>query len=447
MAAMADGYYSSKKLMIYVKTFVVRLSDNVIEYAGQLDKLRFYFELQQASHGALSMTRLRCILRGLDLKTYILLIVIVPTFFFGVYLHGQKISYFLRPLWESPPKPFIEIPHYYHEDVPMANLCRLHGWGIRESPRRVFDAVLFSENPFVEEAYQRVALDQLLKIAGIDDDDLLIMSDVDEIPSSHTINLLRWCDDIPPILHLRLRNYLYSFEFFLDNKSWRASVHRYQIGKTRYAHYRQTDYVLSDAGWHCSFCFRHISEFIFKMKAYSHCDRVRFSHYMNPKRVQDVICKGSDLFDMLPEEHTFKDIIGKLGPIPHSFSAVHLPAYLLNNAEKYGFLLPDGMLDPNRFYRILGGYVVALIQSIPYVQENLEAYSFVRELVTVRIVTLLLYRTSIPLPCRGSVSDFTRLQEGSGGGGGGVDCLVLHRPCPHIDMVMLVCQPFIKVTI
>lgn len=48
---------------------------------------------------------------------------------------------------------------------------------------------------------------------------------------------------------------------------------------------------------------------------------------------------------------------------------------------------------------------------------------------------------------RGSVSDFTRLQEGSGGGGGGVDCLVLHRPCPHIDMVMLVCQPFIKVTI
>ncbi|WKA04329.1 hypothetical protein VitviT2T_022378 [Vitis vinifera] len=381
MAAMADGYYSSKK------------TDDICEDV-----------CGQASHGALSMTRLRCILRGLDLKTYILLIVIVPTFFFGVYLHGQKISYFLRPLWESPPKPFIEIPHYYHEDVPMANLCRLHGWGIRESPRRVFDAVLFSnevdiltirwkelypyvtqvvllesnstftglpkpllfsknrdkfkfieprltygtiggrfkkgENPFVEEAYQRVALDQLLKIAGIDDDDLLIMSDVDEIPSSHTINLLRWCDDIPPILHLRLRNYLYSFEFFLDNKSWRASVHRYQIGKTRYAHYRQTDYVLSDAGWHCSFCFRHISEFIFKMKAYSHCDRVRFSHYMNPKRVQDVICKGSDLFDMLPEEHTFKDIIGKLGPIPHSFSAVHLPAYLLNNAEKYGFLLP-----------------------------------------------------------------------------------------------------------
>ncbi|KAK9090311.1 hypothetical protein Sjap_023488 [Stephania japonica] len=356
------------------------------------------------ARAAFSMSRVRCILKGMDFKALLLLLIIVPTCIGVVYLHGQKISYFLRPIWESPPKPFRDIPHYYHENVTMENLCKLHGWGIREIPRRVFDAVLFSneidiltlrwkelypyvtqfvllesnstftglpkplvfashrdqfkfveprltygdiggrfrkgENPFVEEAFQRVALDQLLRIAGISEDDLLIMSDVDEIPSSHTINLLRWCDNIPPILHLRLKNYLYSFEFLLDDNSWRASVHRYQPGKTRYAHFRQSDIILSDSGWHCSFCFRYISEFIFKMKAYSHSDRVRFSHYLNPKRIQDVICKGADLFDMLPEEYTFKDIIGKLGPIPHSYSAVHLPAYLLNSADKYKFLLP-----------------------------------------------------------------------------------------------------------
>lgn len=360
--------------------------------------------LQQASRVGLTMSRLRCMLRGFDLKTLFFVFVFIPVFIFGIYLHGQKISYFLRPLWESPPKPFIKIPHYYHENVTMERLCKLHGWGIRESPRRVFDAVLFSteediltirwkelypfitqfvllesnstftglpkplffasnrhkfkfveprltygmiggrfkkgENPFVEEAYQRVALDQLLRIAGIEDDDLLIMSDVDEIPSAHTINLLRWCDDIPSILHLQLRNYLYSFEYYVDNNSWRASVHQYKRGKTRYAHYRQTDLLFSDAGWHCSFCFRHIRDFIFKMKAYSHYDRVRFSHYLNPKRIQDVICKGADLFDMLPEEYTFKEIIGKMGPVPHSYSAVHLPAYLLNNSEKYKYLLP-----------------------------------------------------------------------------------------------------------
>ncbi|WRX20366.1 Glycosyl transferase [Theobroma cacao] len=378
---MSDGYYNSKK------------TDDICEEV-----------CGQASRAALTMSRLRCMLRGFDIKTYIFLFVVIPVFIFGIFLHGQKITYFLRPIWESPPKPFHEIPHYYHENVTMDTLCSLHGWKIRESPRRVFDAVLFSneidilklrwnelypyitqfvllesnstftglpkplifasnrlefkfieprltygmiggrfkkgENPFVEEAYQRVALDQLIRIAGIEDDDLLIMSDVDEIPSAHSINLLRWCDGVPPIIHLQLRNYLYSFEYHVDNKSWRASVHRYKTGKTRYAHYRQADVVLSDAGWHCSFCFRHIREFIFKMKAYSHTDRVRFSHYLNPKRIQDVICRGADLFDMIPEEYTFKEIIGKMGPIPHSYSAVHLPAYLLNNAEEYKYLLP-----------------------------------------------------------------------------------------------------------
>ncbi|CAH9090617.1 unnamed protein product [Cuscuta europaea] len=343
-------------------------------------------------------------IRGLDLRTIIFLLVVVPASVLVIFVHGQKITYFFRPLWQSPPKPFIHVAHYYHENASMETLCKLHGWGIREYPRRVFDAVLFSnevdmlsirwqelypyitrfvllesnstftslpkphvfamnrarfsfveprlsyatvggrfrkgENPFIEEAYQRVALDQLLRIAGIEDDDLLIMSDVDEIPSRHTINLLRWCDDIPPVLHLQLRNYLYSFEFLVDHGSWRASVHRYRTGETRYAHFRRTDYLLADSGWHCSFCFRHISDFVFKMKAYSHTDRVRFSHFLDPKRIQDVICKGADLYDMIPEEYTFKDIIGKMGPVPRSYSGVHLPSYLLNNADKYKYLLP-----------------------------------------------------------------------------------------------------------
>lgn len=358
----------------------------------------------QNSPSAISMCRLRCILHGIDLKTLMFVFLIVPSAIVGIYFHGQKITYFLRPLWQSPPKPFTQITHYYHENMSMESLCKLHGWGIRDYPRRVFDAVLFNneidmltirwkelypfvtqfvllesnstftgipkphfyamsrgkfkfaeprltygtiggrfqkgENPFVEEAFQRVALDQLLRIAGIEDDDLLIMSDVDEIPSSHTIDLLRWCDEIPSVIHLQLRNYLYSFEFLLDQKSWRASIHRYQKGKTRYAHYRQTDYLLSDAGWHCSFCFRYINEFIFKMKAYSHNDRIRFSHFLDPKRIQNVICKGADLYDMIPEEYTFREIIGKLGPIPHSYSAVHLPVHLLKNADKYRYLLP-----------------------------------------------------------------------------------------------------------
>ncbi|KAM7266945.1 hypothetical protein ACFE04_009111 [Oxalis oulophora] len=385
---MSEGYYNSKKT-----------DDICVDVCGGG---------VQGSRAAMSISRLRCILKGLDLKTVIIFLVIIPVVIFGLYVKGQSITYFLRPIWEKPPKPFTVIPHYYQENVSMETQCKLHGWKVRDYPRRVFDAVLFSnemdilmlrwkelypyitqfvilesnstftgipkplrfannrkkfefieprltygmiggrfvkgENPFVEEAYQRVALDQLLRIAGIEDDDLLIMSDVDEIPSAHTINLLRWCEDIPPILHLQLKNYLYSFEFLYDSNSWRASVHRYETGKTRYAHYRQTDVLLADSGWHCSFCFRYITDFTFKMRAYSHNDRIRFSHFLNPKRVQDIICKGADLFDMMPEEHTFRELIGKMGPIPHSYSAVHLPAFLLENAEKYKYLLPGNCI-------------------------------------------------------------------------------------------------------
>ncbi|KAI3823988.1 hypothetical protein L1987_05434 [Smallanthus sonchifolius] len=354
------------------------------------------------------MARIRCMMQTLDTRTFVMLFLVIPIGFMVIYFHGQKVSYFLRPLWQSPPKSFIPIPHYYHENISMPSLCKLHGWKVRDYPRKVYDAVLFNnevdmltirwkelhpyitqfvllesnstftsipkphyfaikrkrfdfveprltygtiggrfkkgENPFVEEAYQRVALDHLLKVAGIEDGDLLIMSDVDEIPSAHTIDLLRWCDGPPPIVHLNLNNYLYSFEFNVDHSSWRASVHQYQKGQTRYAHYRQTDYLLADSGWHCSFCFRKITDFVFKMKAYSHTDRVRFSHFLDPKRIQNVICNGDDLYDMLPEEYTFKDIIAKMGPIPHSYSAVHLPSYLLNHADEYSYLLPGNCI-------------------------------------------------------------------------------------------------------
>lgn len=137
---------------------------------------------------------------------------------------------------------------------------------------------------------------------------------------------------------------MYSFEFHLDDRSWRGSVHRYRAGKTRYAHYRQGDDLLADAGWHCSFCFRYINDFVFKMKAYSHADRVRFQYFLNPKRIQDKICQGEDLFDMLPEEYTFKELIGKLGSIPHSYSAIDLPGHLVQNVEEFKYLLPGNCI-------------------------------------------------------------------------------------------------------
>ncbi|CAK9145378.1 unnamed protein product [Ilex paraguariensis] len=328
----------------------------------------------------------------------------------------------LRPLRLSsrrtPPKflfigllilvPICVIGSFIYENVSMDHLCRLHGWSLRSVPRRVFDAIIFSneldlleirwrelhpyvtkfvileanttftgipkplffaanrdrfsfaegkivhsvfpgriasygshEDPFVLESQQRGAMNGLIRRAGISSGDLLIMSDTDEIPSSHTVKLLQWCDEVPQVLHLELRHYMYSFEFPVDYSSWRATVHIYSP-RTQYRHSRQTDLILSDAGWHCSFCFRHLREFVFKMTAYSHADRVKHKDFLKYSRIQKLICRGDDLFDMLPEEYTFQELIKKMGPITRSASAVHLPACLIENAEKFQFLLPGG---------------------------------------------------------------------------------------------------------
>ncbi|XP_043703058.1 beta-1,4-mannosyl-glycoprotein 4-beta-N-acetylglucosaminyltransferase-like [Telopea speciosissima] len=206
------------------------------------------------------------------------------------------------------------------------------------------------ENPFNLESQQRRSMNALIHQAEISNGDLLIMSDTDEIPSANTMKLLQWCEDIPPVMHLELRHYMYSFEFHVDFSSWRATAHIYNPW-TYYGHYRRTNLMLSDAGWHCSFCFRHIQEFVFKMTAYSHADRVQQREFLNPKRIQRIICRGDDLFDMLPEEYSFQEMIKKLGPIQRSTSAVQLPAYLIDNAERFRFLLPGGCLRTSNTMR------------------------------------------------------------------------------------------------
>ncbi|KAL6226292.1 hypothetical protein ACLB2K_000255 [Fragaria x ananassa] len=340
---------------------------------------------------------------------YLLLLIFVSACMLGFCTDYRKVTYFLRPLWDTPPAPFTWLPHYYAENASMEHLCRLHGWSVRATPRRIFDAIIFSNeldlldirlhelypyvtkfviiegnttftgipkpcfftsnrnrfafaeekvvhhvfpgtarsggshaNPFKYERMQRAAMDVLLRQAGISYGDILIMADTDEIPSTKVLKLLQWCEGIPSELHLEMKHYLYSFEFPMDS-IWKTAATIYSKD-TRYTHSRRADDLLSDAGWHCSFCFRHIEEFVFKMSAYSHADRVWRRDFLDYGRIQKLICQGDDLFDMLPEGYTFKEVISKMGSIPKSASAINLPAYLIKNADKFRFLLPGGCI-------------------------------------------------------------------------------------------------------
>ncbi|GAN05395.1 beta-1,4-N-acetylglucosaminyltransferase-like protein [Mucor ambiguus] len=221
------------------------------------------------------------------------------------------------------------------------------------------------EGPFYNEGKMREAMDQALVDAGAKTNDLIIMSDVDELPRAQTIEIISSCEGVPEMLHLQLRNYMYSFEFYVDISSWRAHVVKYNAGHTFYTHGQITEDLLSDAGnhktgqtnachhaysvalssigWHCSFCFRTIQEFQFKMKSYSHSDRVSSDGLLSADRIQKTICDGTDIFDMPPESYNYKDMVSKLR-IDSSQSGVGLPSSLLNDSQRFKFLLPGGCM-------------------------------------------------------------------------------------------------------
>lgn len=99
---------------------------------------------------------------------------------------------------------------------------------------------------------QRRAMGAFIDEQGPPPGTLVIMADVDEIPSHATAELIKACDSPLP-LHLQLQNYLYSFEFATMADSWRAQVHSWDDAKGRdgYSHGRSTDHILTASGWHC----------------------------------------------------------------------------------------------------------------------------------------------------------------------------------------------------
>ncbi|KAJ3115811.1 hypothetical protein HDU96_011089 [Phlyctochytrium bullatum] len=211
------------------------------------------------------------------------------------------------------------------------------------------------ESPFAIENEMRKAMSYLLFDTGIRPGDVVLMADVDEIPSRDAVGLLRTCAFVPDIVHLRMNNYVYSFDFLVDTEHWRARATRVPHGfdeppppggrnKFYYGHSRTSNAILAAAGWHCSFCFPRLRDFVFKMTAYSHADRVTSKKLLDPERIQKVICDGSDIFGMLPEAYTYRELIWKWGPAKRVSAVKDLPALVMEqaNGTRFKYLLPGG---------------------------------------------------------------------------------------------------------
>lgn len=171
------------------------------------------------------------------------------------------------------------------------------------------------KSTFENERGLRAFADGVLAEHKLQRGDVFIATDIDEIPRRETVQLYRTCEGMPQRLNMKMDNYLYSFAWKVDNEYMRPSmIQLYQEGVTKFTHAVVTTETLADAGWHCSWCFPTISDFQFKMRAYSHADRheVDKETFLSPQHIQQSICDGSDLYDMLPEAFTYAKFLTML---------------------------------------------------------------------------------------------------------------------------------------
>ncbi|KAF7375866.1 Glycosyltransferase family 17 protein [Mycena sanguinolenta] len=227
--------------------------------------------------------------------------------------------------------------------------------------------LLPDQSPFEQESKHRIEMTNMLRahIAEFipDTQTLVIMSDIDELPrrahrraakdvrlrggntppAKELLVQVRFRSPPPLPTSIKLRITTRSFEWYLGPTSWRASVHTWGPD-TFYRHGQSSKTILSDAGWHCSYCFRTIPEYITKMQGFSHADRIGGRlELLGEGRIQETICRGKDIFGMLPEAYSYVDLLSKLSLEPQT-TAVNLPLYLIENAERFKFLLPGGCM-------------------------------------------------------------------------------------------------------
>ncbi|KAF7927907.1 hypothetical protein EAE99_005284 [Botrytis elliptica] len=169
--------------------------------------------------------------------------------------------------------------------------------------------------------------------------DVLLVSDIDEIPRPETLDLLRACD-FDKRLTLSSRFYYYGYQFLHKGPEWPHPQATIYAGPTKTilpadlrngeGGFRLFNYFqkrnLANASWHCSSCFSTIAETLNKMASFSHTTLNR-EVFRNEARIVDRVRKGLDLWDREGEEY---EILMENSDIP---------GWVGNNSERFGYLL------------------------------------------------------------------------------------------------------------
>jgi beta-1,4-mannosyl-glycoprotein beta-1,4-N-acetylglucosaminyltransferase len=178
--------------------------------------------------------------------------------------------------------------------------------------------------------------------------DVILVSDIDELPRPATLQVLRNCQ-YPRRLTLRSHFYYYSLQWLHRGEEWphpQATI--YEGDKTiRPANLRngeggnimqiQLDKAdLWNAGWHCSFCFATLEEMTNKISSFSHT-RLNQPGFRDPTAIVARVRNGLDLFD---REEQYYDRVEANADIPE---------YMKAHKESFSYMLDRD--PPNANFR------------------------------------------------------------------------------------------------
>jgi beta-1,4-mannosyl-glycoprotein beta-1,4-N-acetylglucosaminyltransferase len=189
------------------------------------------------------------------------------------------------------------------------------------------------ENTWAREAFSRNAMyDQVIpELEGEQEafqGDVILVSDVDEIPRPDVIKALRNCD-FPQEVTLHTKMYYYGFQW-QQRADWaHPQATYYNLDKTILPDDLRSTHNGADvfnAGWHCSYCFPTVEEMVTKIKSFSHTEMDR-EEFTDKDKIVARVRNGKDMFDR-EEEH-----FDRVEDNPD------VPEFLRRNSQKYSYML------------------------------------------------------------------------------------------------------------
>lgn len=182
----------------------------------------------------------------------------------------------------------------------------------------------FSRNAMMDQVFPTLSGPQEVN-AG----DVILVSDVDEIPRSDIIKALRNCM-FPQRLTLRTDYYRYSFQWVLREEQWKHPQATFYKGaetvKPESLRMDKQDAEIYNAGWHCSSCLASLQDMVNKITSFSH-NEFNKPEFTDPKKLLQRVRQGRDPYDRETKAYDRIDF----NP--------DVPQYLLKHQEEYAYLL------------------------------------------------------------------------------------------------------------